>query len=119
MELSYFESSGFEIAEIISEEKVLMTTQDALDIMANAQYQGASHIIIYEKQLNPDFFDLRTGLAGDILQKFSNYQMKLLIIGEFTKFKSKSLVAFIAESNRVKQVVFVADKEAALEKIAS
>ncbi len=119
MELSYFKSSGFEIAELMSEKKVIMTTQDALDIMANAQYQGASHIIIYEKQLNPDFFDLRTGLAGDILQKFSNYQMKLLIIGEFTKFKSKSLAAFIAESNRVKQVVFVADKEAALEKIAS
>ena len=119
MELSYFESSGFEIAEIISGDIVIMTTQDALDIMANAQYQGASHIIIYEKQLNPDFFDLKTGLAGDILQKFSNYQMNLVIIGDFTKFKSNSLAAFIAESNRAKQVAFVADKVAALETITS
>ncbi len=119
MELSYFKSSGFEIAEIISEDIVIMTSQDALDIMANAQYQGASHIMVYQKQLNPDFFDLKTGLAGDILQKFSNYQMKLLIIADFTKFKSKSLTAFIAETNRAKQVAFVTHKEAALEKIAS
>jgi len=45
-------------------------------MMANADYQGAKRIIMEEKHLNSDFFDLRSGMAGEILQKYSNYKMK-------------------------------------------
>jgi len=33
-----------------------------------------------EKDLSADFFDLRTGLAGEVLQKFTNYRARLAII---------------------------------------
>src|SRR6187549_3674319 len=34
-------------------------------------------LLIDESQLGPDFFDLRTGLAGEVLQKFTNYRVRL------------------------------------------
>jgi hypothetical protein len=66
-------------------------------------------IIIKEKNLAPDFFNLKSGLAGDILQKCVNYRMKLAIVGKFDKYNSKSLKAFIIECNRGNQFFFVPD----------
>lgn len=94
-------------AEILSDTIEIKNTQDALDIMATCMYQGASNIILYQKNITPDFFDLKTQIAGDILQKFSNYRIRLAIIGDFTKISSKSLNDFIYESNKHGLVRFV------------
>ncbi|MFC0183272.1 protein of unknown function [Pseudarcicella hirudinis] len=105
IELAEINNTG--IAEIISDNIEINNTQEALDIMANCSYQGADGIILHEKNLIPDFFDLKTGLAGEILQKFSNYRVKLAIVGEFSKYQSKSLKDFIYESNKSGRVYFV------------
>lgn len=107
MKIDFTEHNGVCIAELISEEIEIKDTQDALDIMMNCIYQGASSIIIQEKQLLPEFFDLKTGLAGDILQKFSTYQARLAIVGNFDNITSKSLRDFIFESNKVGRINFV------------
>ena len=117
MQLKIFEVNKQKIAEIISEEIVINDAQDALDIMANANYQGAESIILHQKNLTPAFFELQTGIAGEILQKHVNYHMKLAIIGEFEKFKSGSLKAFITESNRGKLAFFVPNRQSAIAKI--
>jgi len=106
------------IAEIISDEILINEVQDALDIMADCRYQGADSLIIHEKNLCPEFFDLKTKIAGDILQKFSNYRMRLAIVGDFSKFTSKSLRDFIYESNKGKMVGFVGSVEEALGRFA-
>ena len=117
MDLIIFEVNKQKIAEIISEGIVINKTQDVLDIIGNAGYQGAGSVILKEDHLRPEFFDLRSGMAGEILQKFSNYRMKLAIIGEFEKFKSKSLKAFISESNRGNQIFFVSDRDTAITRL--
>jgi hypothetical protein len=95
------------IAEVISEEIVMNNIQDGLDLLGNLYYQGFDKIIIYEKNITPDFFDLKTGIAGEILQKFSNYRVRLAIIGDFSTYQSKSLKDFIFESNKLGQINFV------------
>ena len=117
MELEIFDVQKHKIAEIISEGIAINDTQDALDVMANASCEGARGVIINEKNLRPEFFELKTGMAGEILQKFSNYRMKLAIIGDFEKYKSKSLKAFIFESNRGSQIFFVTDRDTAISRI--
>lgn len=100
--------------EVVSDEVVINTEQDALDLMANLGYLYDSRkIIIYRKNLCDDFFRLSSGIAGSIMQKFSNYRVQAAIIGEFGD-ASKSLKAFIVECNRTRQVIFTADLEAAL-----
>jgi hypothetical protein len=95
------------MAEIIAEGIVINNTQDALDIMANCDYQGARKIIFYEENITPDFFDLKTKTAGDILQKFTNYQVQVVIVGDYSKYSSKSLRDFIYESNKHGRISFV------------
>lgn len=103
-----------EIAEIISDKIVIQNIEDALDVLGNAYYQGFDKVIIHQKNLTPDFFDLKNKMAGEILQKFSNYRVHLVIVGDFSKFTSKSLKDFIYESNKGKHVNFVASTDDAL-----
>jgi len=105
------------IAKIISKQVVINSTNDALDIMVDSQYMGADRIIIYEKNLSPEFFDLKTGIAGEILQKFSNYKVLLAIVGDFSKYPGKSLHDFIRESNKSGRICFVRTVEEAKERL--
>ena len=107
-----------EIAEIISEKVIIENTEDALDLLGNTYYQGFDKMIIHQKNITAEFFDLKNKMAGDILQKFSNYRVRLAIIGELSNFTSKSLNDFIYESNKGKHVNFVASISDALKSLA-
>jgi len=113
MDFSITTLNGVTIATLNSDATVINTVEDALDFIGNAGYQGADKIILHEKNLSPDFFDLKTKLAGDILQKFSSYNMQLDIVGDFTKYTSNSLKDFIRESNKGGRIRFVASVEEA------
>lgn len=102
------------IAEIITDEIVVHTTEDALDLLGNLYYQGFNRVILYERNITPAFFDLKTKIAGDILQKFVQYQMGLIIVGDFSKFNSSSLNSFIVESNKGKHIYFASSISDAL-----
>lgn len=104
-----------EIAEVVSDEIVIQNAEDALDLMGNIYYQGFDKVIIHQKNLTADFFDLKNKMAGEILQKFSNYRIRLAIVGDFSASTSKSLTDFIYESNKGRQVNFVASVSEALD----
>lgn len=102
------------IAKVISEANVINKVEDGIDLLGNLYYQGFDRIIIYEKNITPEFFDLKTGIAGEILQKFSNYRVQLAIVGDFSKYNSKSLNNFIYESNKGRLINFVSTLSEAL-----
>lgn len=106
--------NGSNICVVSASEIIIHSPEEAFDIMINCAYQGADSIILYEQNISPDFFDLKTRMAGEILQKFSTYRVRLAIVGEFSKYNSKSLNDFIYESNKGRLVNFVSDTEAAL-----
>ena len=114
MKIEEHKIKGARIAEIVSDDVLIKTSEDGLDLMGNMYYQGFDKIILQEKHLAPDFFDLKSGMAGEILQKFSTYRMQLAIVGDFDKYTSKSLQDFIRESNKGKLVNFVASNALAL-----
>ncbi len=101
------------IAEILPGSDKINSPEDMLDIMADAGYRGCRGIIIHKETLHKNFFDLKTGLAGEILQKFSNYRMNLAIIGDFSQLKSKSLRDFVRESNKTGTTCFVGSRDEA------
>ncbi len=113
----HIEEHPTKIAELISEEQFISTAEDGLDLLGNIYYQGFDKVIIREKNFSPGFFDLKTGIAGELLQKFSNYRVRLVIVGDFSKYPSKSLKDFIYESNQRTQVNFVPTLEEALERL--
>ena len=107
MKVETHEINDTKIAEVISEVSMINNVEDGLDLLGDLYYQGFDKIVIYEKDITPDFFDLKSGIAGEILQKFSNYRVRLAIVGDFSKYTSKSLRDFIYESNKGKQINFV------------
>lgn len=107
MELNIFHINNIPIAELKDSSVVINTVQDAVELLGNCRYQGADRIIISKDQIIPEFFDLKTKIAGEILQKFSNYQVQVAIVGDYSGFTSKSLKDFIFESNKGKLVSFV------------
>ncbi len=107
-------ANGLIFLEICSEEQIIDKEQDALDLLGDLYAQCYDGIIIHERNIAPSFFDLKTRLAGDVLQKFSNYCVRLAIVGDWSKYPSHSLSAFIMESNRGKIVNFATSIEEAV-----
>ncbi|GGH23281.1 DUF4180 domain-containing protein [Sphingobacterium alkalisoli] len=101
------------IAELIISKEIFTTLEDATDLMGDVYYQGFDKLIVYQKNINPSFFDLKTKLAGEILQKFATYKLQLAIVGDFN-FDSKSLTDFIYESNKGNLINFKSTLQLAL-----
>jgi hypothetical protein len=114
MEFRILTYANVTVAEVVAAKLGAINVDNALDLFMNCVYQGAERIIVYEQSLDPEFFDLKTGVAGEILQKVSNYRLALCIVGDFSKFNSRSLQAFIAESNKSTRVRFVSTLEEAV-----
>ena len=104
---------------IIDRAERVGSAQAALDLIVLAHYHGGSGaMVIYQESLGEKFFDLKTGFAGEVLQKFSNYRARLAIVGDFSVYKSKALGDFIYECNNGSLVFFKNSLEAALEALA-
>ncbi|WP_342331222.1 DUF4180 domain-containing protein [Pedobacter sp. FW305-3-2-15-E-R2A2] len=116
MNIVTHEKGVIKVAELISDQILIGNVEDGLQLMGDLYYQGYDKIIIYETNITPDFFDLKTRLAGEVLQKFSNYRVQLAIIGEFSKYPRKSIRDFIYESNKGKIVNFLPTVAAAKDK---
>ena len=109
------EQNNIVCAVINSEEKVFTDAQSALDVLMTAKYEaGTKNIVIDKKLVIEDFFILSTGIAGEILQKYTNYGGRIAIYGDYSRYTSKPLKDFIYESNEGKNVFFVSTKEEAI-----
>ncbi|MDD3092764.1 MAG: DUF4180 domain-containing protein [Clostridia bacterium] len=119
MEVSIVIKNGKNIAIVKSSNALICDVQSALDFIANINYEtGCNRIVIYESVLCEEFFNLKTKIAGDILQKFINYQIRAAIVGDFTQYTSKSLKDFIYECNNGKDIFFLSKEEEAIQALS-
>jgi hypothetical protein len=119
MKINIIKEKNIEIAVVNSNEILITDVQSALDFIATVNYEvGCDFIILNKAAICEDFFNLKTKLAGDILQKFVNYHVKIAIVGDFSVYSSNSLKDFIYESNKGKNIFFVSTQEQAVEKLS-
>lgn len=120
MQIKKVEANGRDIAVVSSNEVVIHDVQSALDLMATVRYEtGCDRIVMDQSLINESFFDLKTRLAGEIVQKFINYQAKFAIVGDFSGYASKSLRDFIYESNSGNDFFFMPSEQQAIEKLST
>ena len=101
MNIKILNKNNVKIAEVLSDEQLITDTQSALDLVMTVNYEtGSDRILLDKKNVTDDFFVLSNGLAGEILQKFINYNVKAAFYGDYTHYTSKPLKDFIYESNR-------------------
>jgi hypothetical protein len=119
MNIRTITENGVFVAVVESDVPLIFDVQSALDLMATVRYEtDADRIVLPKAALEERFFILGSGLAGDVLQKFVNYQMQLAIVGDFSVYKSKALRDFIYESNKGSHVFFVSGEAEAIEKLS-
>ncbi|WP_327351418.1 DUF4180 domain-containing protein [Streptomyces sp. NBC_01304] len=87
--------------------------RDALDLIGNGGYQGAQWVVVPAARLDAAFFELSSRVAGDIVQKFVQYGMGLVVLGDISRHTaaSSSLRDFVRECNRGRQTWFLEDAE--------
>lgn len=94
--------------------------QDAVDLVAESFSGGADLVVLPVPRLADAFFQLRTGVAGGIVQKFAQYHRRLAVIGDIAArtAASPTLRDFVAEANRGNQLWFLPDLLALDERLA-
>jgi hypothetical protein len=118
MKLNIHETNGEKIVEVISDDIVLKNEKDVIGFIEELTSLEVYKIIFHKKNIIPDFFILRTKLAGAILQKFVNYRIKIAIVGDFKNITSETVKAFVYESNRGTEVFFLENMEIAIARLA-
>lgn len=108
-----------DIAIVKANEIVIKDVQSAIDFIMTIKYEtNCAKIGLNKDALVEDFFILSKGLAGEILQKIINYQTKFAIYGDYSKYTSKPLKAFIYESNNGKDIFFVKNEDEAIKMLS-
>lgn len=110
------EINNKKIVEIQSENLVITNLYNGSDLVGTMYFDGFDVFVLDQKNIVSDFFDLKTKMAGEILQKCSNFRLRLVIIGDFENVESKALRDFIYESNKGRLVNFVETLDVALKK---
>ncbi|MEH0548730.1 DUF4180 domain-containing protein [Streptomyces sp. B21-105] len=83
----------------------------ALDLIGDAYGHDAQLVAVPAERIGDDFFRLRSGVAGDVVQKFVNYRVRLAVVGDVSRqlAESSALRDFVREANRGSQLWFLAD----------
>ena len=97
----------------------LDTVEAATEMVGEAAWGQVEIVVIPVGRLTDDFFELKTGFAGDVAQKFVNYRLRLAIVGDIESRvgESVSLRAWVTESNRGRQLWFVPSRDALAERL--
>ena len=96
------------MTHVTADGPLLRTGADALELI---YADDADILVVPAERLDPAFFDLSSGVAGEFAQKFVNYRKRLAIVGDISAAVdgSGALRDFVRESNRGRQLWFVAD----------
>ena len=119
MDIKIINESNIDIA-VVSGDIMINDVQSAIDFIATIRYTTPCDTIIVNKEaLGKEFFNLKSGLAGEVLQKFINYRMSIFIVGDFSIYNSQSLRDFIFECNNNKHIYFSKTYDEAINIIVS
>jgi len=97
-----------------TEGPLLRTEDDARDVIQETFGTGIELAVVPVERLDPDFFVLRTGVAGVFVQKLVQYRLRLAVVGDITAqtAASDALRDWVREVNRGRDILFVADTAA-------
>ena len=114
------DGSDIRVFRLEADGEPISTPDDASDLVGAAWSHQANLVVVPVERLDPEFFRLSTGIAGEIVQKLVNYRLRLAVVGDITDHlaESNALRDFVWESNRGDQIWFVDDEAALREKLA-
>lgn len=102
---------------VVQSDEILIA--NGSDVLSLIYSREEDNLILRQQNIAPGFFDLATGIAGDVAQKLVNYRRRVAVVGDFSPIASKSLRDFIYESNKRGNIFFTSSVEEARQKFIS
>lgn len=115
MEWNCVDKDSKKYVELLSAATPLGSEPDALDLIALCGENDTNLLMLHQKSLSEEFFKLKTKVAGDMMQKFVNYRMKVALIitkDVITKGKFKQMASEANKGNHFRVFADRADAEA-------
>lgn len=105
------ELNGHRVLALEASDGMLASVRDFTDLIGDAMSERAGVVAIPAVQITDDFYQLRTGVAGEVLQKLVNYRIKLAIIGDVSAWaaQSNAFRDLVVELERGTDVLIVPD----------
>ena len=103
METQLISKDGKSYIECIPSGWRLESEREALDLVAVCVENGSDRLMLHAENLTENFYRLRTGLAGDILQKFVNYRIRVAAILPLELINQGHFWEMVLETNRGNQ----------------
>lgn len=102
------------LAELPLTGPLLATEADAVDLVGQFYGQEVDTVIIPVTRVVPEFWQLKTRIAGLFIQKLMQYGLRPAFVGDISAeiAASDALRDYVRECNRRKDVVFAADRVA-------
>jgi hypothetical protein len=93
---------------------VIVDGQGVVDLIGEIWAEHADVVVIPVERLDRQFFQLSTGVAGDVLQKFVTYGYQVAVVGDIEAHlaASSALRDFVRESNAGRHVWFLPNRAA-------
>lgn len=106
---------------VVDADDAVLTARGVNDVLSAAFEGGAHTVAVAVDRLDPAFFELRSGVAGEIVQKFVNYGMRLVVVGALPEeaLESRSFSGFVVEGNRGRGPWFVASLDELAARLAT
>lgn len=94
---------------IPSDQGVIDNVGDFMDHLSKAASEGSTIMVLPATVLAPSFFDMDTGIAGDILQKLQTKGMRGAVAGDIQQElnQSRAFQDFVEECNKGDRLQFV------------
>lgn len=104
---------GMRVFSVPADGPVIADEAGATDLLGDAFGEEADVVTVPVARLSPDFFQLRTGLAGAVVQKFVNYRLHLVVVGDIGEHGTPGgpVADWVREANRGRELWFVADED--------
>jgi hypothetical protein len=99
--------------ECLPSEERLAGEREALELVAACGEYGTDRLMLHAENLTEDFYQLRTGIAGEILLKFSNYRIRVAAVLTPELVNQGRFREMVLESNRGNQFRVFYNREAA------
>ena len=94
--------------------RLIQAPDEVLDIIGSCFEHNTRSVMLYAENLTEQFFDLSSGEAGEILQKFRNYHIRVAVV--LPKDESRLTGKFremAAEENKADYIRFFEDRDSA------
>jgi hypothetical protein len=106
--------SPMKIADLSADGPLLSTEADAVDLVGQFYGQEIDVVAIPVSRMPPEFWQLRTRLAGLFIQKVMQYGLRPAFVGDISAeiAASEALRDYVRECDRRKDVLFAADRSA-------